>query len=74
MNLKNPLKYNFLTYKKQTMSKLTYIKTSLKSSETTNEQNMTLFLMLSYNKMKLYNENFSNLQKVKEGSELESRK
>jgi hypothetical protein len=35
--------------------------TSVKSNETIKEENMTLLLMLSYNKMKLYNENFSNL-------------
>ncbi|MBX7047024.1 MAG: hypothetical protein K1X86_14435 [Ignavibacteria bacterium] len=32
------------------------------SEETTKEQNMTLLLLLSYNRMKLYNENFSNIK------------
>lgn len=35
--------------------------TSVKSKETIKDENMTLLLMLSYNKMKMYNENFSNL-------------
>jgi hypothetical protein len=43
-----------------TMNKLT----AVKSDETTKEHEMTLMLLLSYNKMKLYNENFSNLTKT----------
>ncbi|MBS1494919.1 MAG: hypothetical protein JST55_15500 [Bacteroidetes bacterium] len=35
--------------------------TATKSLQTTKEQEMTLMLLMSYNKMKLYNENFSNL-------------
>lgn len=38
--------------------------TAVKSNETTKEREMTLMLLLSYNKMKLYNENFSNLLKT----------
>lgn len=37
--------------------------TSTKSNETIKEQEMTLLLLISYNKMKMYNENFSNLIK-----------
>lgn len=33
--------------------------TQLKSKETIADENMTLFLLLAYNKMKMYNENFS---------------
>jgi len=40
-----------------TMNKLT----AVKSNETIKEHEMTLMLLLSYNKMKLYNENFSHL-------------
>jgi len=39
--------------------------TQLKSKETTIDENMTLFLLLAYNKMKMYNENFS-LESLKE--------
>ena len=35
-----------------------------KSKETTKDENMTLLLLLSYNKMKLYNENFSSASAV----------
>lgn len=39
--------------------------TSIKSKETTKNENMTLFLLLAYNRMKIYNEIFS-LESVKE--------
>jgi hypothetical protein len=43
--------------------------TATKSNETIKEQEMTLMLLMSYNKMKLYNENFSNLPRASKEKE-----